>query len=306
MPSIVVDLGAFGLHREHQARPHRVAVDQHRARAAHAVLAPEVRAGERAGPRGGSRRASCAASTRSRARALAVDGQRDRRCSATPRLPDRLRRRRRGHDARADAGPVLGRRVHVVGRRQPAATRGARSRRGRRVGDRCRSSAASAVDRADAAWTPCRRARSRARADRAVVVELDGARRRRRARSRRGGERTRRPRSRSDPPTPGSATAVEQLVGLAARWSRCPRRSRRPGCVASPPVRPTSSSASSASATAGSSAAGVGVGDRAADRAAVADLEVADERQRLGEQRRGGGDVGVVLGDGLPGRSPRS
>ena len=41
------DVGALGLHREHQARPHRVAVDEHGARAADPVLAPEVRTGER-------------------------------------------------------------------------------------------------------------------------------------------------------------------------------------------------------------------------------------------------------------------
>ena len=40
------DLGAVGLHGEHEARPHGVAVEQDGAGAAHAVLAPEVRAGE--------------------------------------------------------------------------------------------------------------------------------------------------------------------------------------------------------------------------------------------------------------------
>ena len=40
------DLGAVGLHREHQARAGRLAVDQHRARPADAVLAADVRAGE--------------------------------------------------------------------------------------------------------------------------------------------------------------------------------------------------------------------------------------------------------------------
>ncbi len=46
MPFDRRDLGAVGLHREHEARAHGGAVDQHRARAAHAVLAAEVRAGE--------------------------------------------------------------------------------------------------------------------------------------------------------------------------------------------------------------------------------------------------------------------
>jgi len=39
-------LPALGLRREHQAGPDRVAVDQHRAGAAHAVLAAQVGAGE--------------------------------------------------------------------------------------------------------------------------------------------------------------------------------------------------------------------------------------------------------------------
>ena len=47
-PRSVVTSRAVGLHREHQARAHGLAVEQHRARAAHAVLAPEVRAGEAA------------------------------------------------------------------------------------------------------------------------------------------------------------------------------------------------------------------------------------------------------------------
>ena len=66
----------------------------------------------------------------------------------------------------------------------------------------------------------------------------------------------------------------------------------------------TSSSASSASATAGSSGGGVGVGDRATDRAPVADLEVADERDRLGEQRHRLPGRGVVLDVGLAGHGP--
>ena len=45
-PSIVVDLAAGGLDRQHQARAHRPAVDDDRARAADAVLAADVGAGE--------------------------------------------------------------------------------------------------------------------------------------------------------------------------------------------------------------------------------------------------------------------
>ena len=39
-------LGAVGLHRQHQAAAHDRAVDPHRAGAADAVLAPDMRAGE--------------------------------------------------------------------------------------------------------------------------------------------------------------------------------------------------------------------------------------------------------------------
>ena len=41
-----LDRAAVGLHRERQARPHDLAVDAHRARPAHAVLAADMRAGE--------------------------------------------------------------------------------------------------------------------------------------------------------------------------------------------------------------------------------------------------------------------
>ena len=40
------DLGAVGLHGEHQARADGLAVEEHGARAAHTVLAAEVGAGE--------------------------------------------------------------------------------------------------------------------------------------------------------------------------------------------------------------------------------------------------------------------
>ena len=45
-PSTVTTLRAFGLHREHQAGAHRLAVDQHGAGAADAVLAADMGAGE--------------------------------------------------------------------------------------------------------------------------------------------------------------------------------------------------------------------------------------------------------------------
>ena len=45
-PSTVVTLRAFGLHREDEAGAHRLAVDQHGAGAADAVLAADVGAGQ--------------------------------------------------------------------------------------------------------------------------------------------------------------------------------------------------------------------------------------------------------------------
>ena len=55
---------AVGLHREHQAGAHRLAVDQHRAGAADAVLAAGMGAGEQRDRRAGSRAGSCAARPR--------------------------------------------------------------------------------------------------------------------------------------------------------------------------------------------------------------------------------------------------
>ncbi len=48
----------------------------------------------------------------------------------------------------------------------------------------------------------------------------------------------------------------------------------------------------------------VGVGERAADRAAVADLEVADPRDRQAQQGDGGGGGGVLLHGPLAGHGP--
>ena len=62
-----------------------------------------------------------------------------------------------------------------------------------------------------------------------------------------------------------------------------------------PSALATSSSASSVERDDGELGGRVGVGDRAADGAAVANLEVADELDRLGEERRVGGDRRVTL-----------
>ena len=68
------DLGAVGLHRQHQAAAHDRAIDAHRAGAADAMLAAEMRAGE---AQLGAQEIDQVLAHRHRARdALAVDGQR--------------------------------------------------------------------------------------------------------------------------------------------------------------------------------------------------------------------------------------
>ena len=112
-----LDLVAVDLHGERQARAGRPAVDQHRARAADAVLAADVRPVEARGRGGGSRRAAGAAR---RARswrtpltvtaisitrpALSTAPSPPRACSRrarTGRRPDRARRRPRAPASRA-------------------------------------------------------------------------------------------------------------------------------------------------------------------------------------------------------------
>ena len=46
MPSMVSHLGAVALHRKHEAAAHHGAVEQHRAGAAHALLAADMAAGQ--------------------------------------------------------------------------------------------------------------------------------------------------------------------------------------------------------------------------------------------------------------------
>ena len=206
------DLGPLGLHREHQARPHGGAVDEHRARAAHAVLAPEVGAGERAvlAEEVGERLAGLDERRRapSPLTVTATTGRQPRRASssACAQCPADHRCGRRAPVAATRGGRRVGR---ALGRGEPADLLGVDARR-----PRVPSSAASAV-RAAAASAPCRTGRSRT-----VVTRRRrraGPRRpRRRSRSRRGDGRTPRRRSRSGPLQTGNH-AVEQLVGLERR-----------------------------------------------------------------------------------------
>ena len=261
-----------------QARPHRVAVEQHRARAAHAVLAPEMRAGERGSPRAGSRRASCALRPSAR-RALAVhrDARPLHRCrlrrarSTAARRPDAARC---AAASRRDACTSLGRIEH----RAPPhpATSSARSHPSdnSRFGRRRARTGVDPTPNSARPGPDVRTDRARDAGQREVAVAA-------------GDFLDREPATASPH---REAHRDEQLVGCRARSSTCRRRSRRPRPCAARRLDPTSSnSAPSAIATAGYSDAGIGVGQRAADRAAVADLEVADQRRRPRDQRHGRG-----------------
>ena len=103
----------------------------------------------------------------------------------------------------------------------------------------------------------------------------------------------------------GQRIPDEQLVGLE-------RRAPEPGeevgggdRPAGPEARWPPARRRAPSATAGYSRGGVGVGDRAADRASVADLEVPDERRGAGQERHRGRDLGVGLRPRPPSCRPR-
>ena len=82
---------------------------------------------------------------------------------------------------------------------------------------------------------------------------------------------------------PGRRTSVISSSG-ASPVENGPVKNPSTGIVRSPLTERATISASSASRQAARSDAGIGVGDRAADRAPVADLDVADRRQRVAEQ----------------------
>ena len=278
-PSTVSDLVPARLHGEHEARAHGLAVDQHRARAAHAVLAPEVGAGQ--------------------AEVLAQEvGQRH------AHLGGRLavvRRSRRSVDlvghARSSCRPSRGR-----GRAPGAASTCARWRRYSAVPWRSAGGSRSRAASAAAARERCRpmpalpdeRGFGR-RAPAPAVGHADEARRA----------------PRSTAPSSSSATIAATPTSAKSPWRRATSWNGPAGAERRPPGTRTSTSSSSASSavvkwptkkslgghdplaarlrddqlgvgrdapTAGSSADGVGVGDAAADGAAVADRHVADER----------------------------
>ena len=173
------DLGAVGLHREHQARAHRLAVDEHRARAAHAVLAPEVRAGERAvlPEEVGERLAGLDAPRRARAvdrhdRVTRVLASSDRACllECAARAPGRTR-----------CAPTCCRyadgRVHVVGRVEVGGRRAAPISSSSAAARRVRPSERGLRRRRrGAACAPMPSSPSAAALHGAVVAELDRGR----------------------------------------------------------------------------------------------------------------------------------
>ena len=227
-PSTVVTLGAVGLHREQQARAHGLAVEQDGARAADAVLAAEVRAGEVAvlAEEVGERLAGLGTAPV----ALAVDGQRDvvlvlshvRPPPALGRECVRRDTRRRGCGSAA----TRGRRPVARGRERRAARVLGQLGRGR-CGDPP-SSSALGVAGAHGVSIPCRGTRWRSACTLAVATELD-----RRARRRSSAKSPCR-RATSSNAKPAAALP-DREVGRprAARRrpptsSTCPRRSRLP------------------------------------------------------------------------------
>ena len=258
----------------------RLAVHEHRARAAHAVLAPEVGAGELEllAEEVGERRPDFGGRRPRRA----VDGELDRlvdhRCALSAAVVSVRRTVTAARCVRYAADPC----TSVPGSRSAIAVCAAAAQRlGRRLGtDELRFGGrahGAARRRHPSRRCDCRRCGRRRRAR--------AWRRRRRGRSRRGGaadllERAPGRRIRGRHPhlddalvvvERGGEVALEEVGGRDhALAARAPQRRLEPSSTAS---------------THGISADGVGVGDRAADGATGADGGVTDERQRLGEQR---------------------
>ena len=267
------------LGREHEARLHRLAVEQHRARAADALLATDVGAVQLRARGAGSRRAA-GGSRRIARRRRPLTSQRHRHSRAHRRAAlDRssarstrigTRWRRYSAEARtSEAGSASSRQRAAaavdVGRLQPRAGEplGGAARVARPVGD-------GAEPDADPAPAPvgCRAGRWRPRSPRRSRRDAARARRRRpRCRRRRG------TRSSSSISFGSSAVVYGPSKNASASSSRRP---------AWPTMRRR---APSVTAQSGHLTGRIGVAQRAAERAAVADLAVADEGDGSREQR---------------------
>ena len=290
------DLAAVGLHREHQAGPDGCAVEQHGARAADAVLAPEVGAGEaaplaqevgegQAGLDGGAPRLAVHPDLD---RELTHGGPPRRRWSTPAPRPSRTRgagRRtsRAGRTAASPASAAASRPTSAASRSSTAAPIAAASADDARTGvdampmraDRAahdarrRSSASCTATAAPAmAKSPCRRANS----------------------------------STAKPHRPdqiGNDTPTSSSSGSRAVDQRPVKKSARRDRAATARARGPRSRRRAPSATAGYSAAGSAWAIEPPTVPAVADLEVPDERRRLGDERRRRRHVGAVLDLGV-------
>ena len=190
-PSMVSTRRAVGLRREHQAAAHDLAVDPHRAGAAHAVLAADVACRSAADPRAGNRPECWRASTRRHG--LAVHGERDVDHALIRALSRPAGRSAAAAARRPDAASARRARLQVAGRLE--------------VG--CRAPPAAAIVRRRppalerlpaAALAPAsrRRRRTPGAPRQRAAVDAGAAPRGRPSRSRRGGGPT--PRTERDPP----------------------------------------------------------------------------------------------------------
>ena len=300
MPSMVVTSAPSACTANIRHDRTGLAVDEDRARAAHAVLAPEVRAGEPAvlAQVVGERLARLG---RPRVR-LAVDGELDGVLShdAPPQALGRGRCTDEvGADVLAGTRPTRGRRRW--GRCRPR--RGGRSPRGRPVVAAVPTSACSACVRAQRRGPHAEEARWPARASRC---------RRRRPRPRRPTPASaksplrRATSSTAKPARPGHDGEVHRDRGSRRRrrsWSTCRRRTRTPGRVRVPLGAGDLELGVERERDRRQLRRRIGVRDRAADRAPVADLEVPDERHGLARaaaprrrrRRRARPRAGVVI-----------
>ena len=263
----------------------RRAVDQHRARAAHAVLAADVGAGE------AELVAQEVGEVRARPRTLAlvlaaVDRDRDvaERRSSPLRAPVPARAAARAAQASARAAGGTSRHEGVAQRLDLSAER---CRRRDRPLRRARARSRRCFRRRDAQRAPAATppSVSDARVTRPSLVQLEQRPRPRRWRSRRAGARTRRS---AEPmrPRPGPHRDPGQQLVRLERGVMKPAGKSRIASSRAPRALATSSVASIAIATVGQLRGRIEVAKAAAEGAAVARLAMADRAHRLGDQRQ--------------------
>ena len=246
-------LGAVGLDGEHETRAHRRAVEEHRARAAHAVLASEVRPGEAAqSSRRKSARVGAARRSRRATRPFTVTWSRDVSASSAS-AQARVHARRHHRRAHSAFGTPPSRCRSEGTDSRPAIARRPTSSASTSATSRPATAASAAVGRSGVDPRPI--SPIGAAPDPVVGVELDA--------DRGAGDREVAVPARelldreAAPAAPDrEASRPRGARRAACSWSRSPRRSRVRGCCRRPLADTTSMLASSASATAGYSPAG--------------------------------------------------